>query len=100
MRQTQSSGSLSRLPATPDSLRRKFVPLPAKLWKFVLDKVCMQHDLQLVKSRITGILDLQAPLFCMAKQMAQATHAKNVEEAVYALLELKRVWKKALFLIV
>ena len=80
-----------------------------KLWKFVhaccdssssddpyvLEKVRMQHDLQLVKSRITAILDLQAPLFCMAKQMAQSSHAHNVEDAVYAYLESNLVWKKA-----
>ena len=62
---------------------------------YVADKICMQHDLQNVKSRVTGILDLQAPLFCLSKQMSLSSYAQNCEDAVYAWLDKNLVWKTA-----
>ena len=60
-----------------------------------IKQLCLQHALQLVKSRVSTLLELQTPLFCIAKQFSGSLMVSNLLDAVYACIDSRLEWKKA-----
>ena len=60
----------------------------------VVRQLCLQYALQLVKTRLSTLLELQTPLFCIAKQFSGSLYASKTLDAVYHLIDPRLEWKK------
>ena len=56
---------------------------------------CVQHAIALVKAPLGRILDVNVPVFCVAKQFTQSSHSKVAEEAAYEFIDVRLRWIQA-----
>ena len=61
----------------------------------VVAKSCIQHAIALVKAPCARILDINVPVFCIAKQFTLSSHSKVSEEAAYEFVDARLRWVQA-----
>ena len=62
-----------------------------------LSSTCLQHAVALCKSHIASQLDINVPVFCIAKQFALSGHSQAAETAAFHFIDARLDWIKAIF---
>ena len=60
-----------------------------------LSSTCLQHAVALCKSHIASQLDINVPVFCIAKQFALSGHSQAAEAAAFHFVDSRLEWIKA-----
>ena len=61
-----------------------------------LSSTCLQHAVALCKSHIASQLDINVPVFCIAKQFALSGHSQAAEAAAFHFVDSRLEWIKSL----